>query len=991
MKTRKRKTIAACLAALALLLLFCALLVRFGVSTSLAGEAARSKTKMDSIEELMSMVHTGQKERSYDWLKENNERIVSFMADALRVFVEGDEYTGPRMIGEGVVVELDGDRVVYPQDMEEGYIRLSAAQVDRMRLITPDNAFLGFVTETGDGTEEDLDWEHLELVKSEERNILAALFGAKITDRFYYVERTVGDELYEYVNTYVGYNESIQGAERAYGGAILDVGRDDLKPHNESLYFPGAENVADLGFTREVIEARTPIMEIGGDRYLCTYGGDNDGDILIYLHPIDSLRRQDIGEVTILGAIMFLFLAQSVCYLASVVSFVHGAPKSQVQTLREYAPDKIRRKMVAGGLFGVSLVFLIAVLIQSLGTLYTETIASRTAVDALIRQIRVNEEKKQQAVIEEEADWYVYYGSQLARLIEERPELGNREMLQTFSDTMGIDYTMLFDADGNETACSKDYYGFSIGAAEGSYLHEFRRLLMGVPSIWTDAAKDKVTGLTRQMVGVTLPSRDGAPGALLMALEPERLNGADDALHTDSRLPLLTTEGTLCLTADQDGTILGASNPVYVGDTVMEYGLPESSLRDGFMSILTMEGGRYYVVTTKRDAEVQYYLTEVSSLYGKSALYGLVAATAFAVIFFTLVLFLMSGYREKIFPRWALEDEKNDENERARITSDHEKDYTPMNASGRWNSIFLDWNRMRPEDRARKLFSLGLCLLLLSFIVAEHFVDRVSLLQYIITGDWMRGFNIFALCAVLTVIMSAFLATYLFRQLLMLVTLFQSGRAETICRLIYSFAEYVLVFVTIYYSFTYLGFPTDAVLASAGLATLALTFGAQGMVADILAGVAIVFEGDFQVGDIVELEGFWGRVEEIGIRTSKIVNTSNDVKIIENSQIKNLINKTRYYTCCELKIYVSAEESLTRIEQLLAEHLPEIGKGNEKFLSAPVYLGVSNVSDRTVVPYTSSMELVLNVLCKEQDRDDVVRELNRQLVLLFEAEGIRLR
>ena len=131
-------------------------------------------------------------------------------------------------------------------------------------------------------------------------------------------------------------------------------------------------------------------------------------------------------------------------------------------------------------------------------------------------------------------------------------------------------------------------------------------------------------------------------------------------------------------------------------------------------------------------------------------------------------------------------------------------------------------------------------------------------------------------------------------------------------------------------------------------------------------------------------------MEEIGIRTTKIVNRINDVKIIENSQIRNLINKTKYYSVCWVCINVSATESLKRIEDLLAEKLPLIKEKNDKIIFWPKYLGVSKARDRTVIPYKPSMELLIIAECKEEDNMSLTRELNRELILLFEQEGIEL-
>ena len=141
MKTMKKQFLFACLIALVLLILSGALLIRFGVSASAAREAKYGEAMMESIEELVKILRSGERERSSTLLKENNERIVHFTAKTLREFVDGETYIGPRVIGEGVVVELRGDRVIYPAEMEPGYVRLSDEEIEKMRSLTPDDLF----------------------------------------------------------------------------------------------------------------------------------------------------------------------------------------------------------------------------------------------------------------------------------------------------------------------------------------------------------------------------------------------------------------------------------------------------------------------------------------------------------------------------------------------------------------------------------------------------------------------------------------------------------------------------------------------------------------------------------------------------------------------------------------------------------------------------------------------------------------------------------
>ena len=106
---------------------------------------------------------------------------------------------------------------------------------------------------------------------------------------------------------------------------------------------------------------------------------------------------------------------------------------------------------------------------------------------------------------EQDADWNVYQGERIAAQIAEHPEAGSPEKLQEYCDILGIDFIMLFDADGKEISSNSNYSGFTMDAGLGEDSSDFRRLLKGVRSVVHNVSTDPMTGLTRQMVGVTMP------------------------------------------------------------------------------------------------------------------------------------------------------------------------------------------------------------------------------------------------------------------------------------------------------------------------------------------------------------------------------------------------------------------------------------------------------------------------------------------------------
>ena len=104
--------------------------------------------------------------------------------------------------------------------------------------------------------------------------------------------------------------------------------------------------------------------------------------------------------------------------------------------------------------------------------------------------------------------------------------------------------------------------------------------------------------------------------------------------------------------------------------------------------------------------------------------------------------------------------------------------------------------------------------------------------------------------------------------------------------------RYVTVITVMYFGLEYLGFSTGTIIASLGVLSLALSLGAQHLIKDILAGLAIVFDRNFHIGDVVEIGGKVGVVQEIGVRATRLTVGGNDTFYINNSEIKSILNKS---------------------------------------------------------------------------------------------------
>ena len=158
--------------------------------------------------------------------------------------------------------------------------------------------------------------------------------------------------------------------------------------------------------------------------------------------------------------------------------------------------------------------------------------------------------------------------------------------------------------------------------------------------------------------------------------------------------------------------------------------------------------------------------------------------------------------------------------------------------------------------------------------------------------------------------------------------------------------------------------------------------GAQSLIADIIAGLFTIFEGEYQVGDIVVIDGWRGTVEEIGIRSTRVVDSGGNTKIINNSEITTVINQTQHLSVVSTTISIEYGENLPKVELIIRDNIDRIKASIPQIVEGPFYKGVTALGP-------SSVDLLFMSNCKE-DYFPVSRAMNRELKLLFDEYGINI-
>lgn len=225
-------------------------------------------------------------------------------------------------------------------------------------------------------------------------------------------------------------------------------------------------------------------------------------------------------------------------------------------------------------------------------------------------------------------------------------------------------------------------------------------------------------------------------------------------------------------------------------------------------------------------------------------------------------------------------------------------------------------------------------------------------------------------------------ASYIVRLVLSLSTkLMKKGKAivNLLCSLIKYLAFIVLVFLVL----RAFHVDTVALLAGVGIVSLIIGLGAQPLISDIIAGLFIVFEEVFDVGDIIVVDGFRGTVKEIGVRTTQIEDAGGNIKVVNNSDMRTLINMTSQLSLAICDIDIEYGESLERVEAVVMRHLDSIKESIPDIVDGPYYKGVAALG-------ASGVTLRFVAHCDENTKYQVERDLNRQLKLLFDANNINI-
>jgi small conductance mechanosensitive channel len=208
-------------------------------------------------------------------------------------------------------------------------------------------------------------------------------------------------------------------------------------------------------------------------------------------------------------------------------------------------------------------------------------------------------------------------------------------------------------------------------------------------------------------------------------------------------------------------------------------------------------------------------------------------------------------------------------------------------------------------------------------------------------------------------------------------------RKKTIAKVSTSIARYAIGIISILVILAIWGINVLPALAGLGILGLIIGLGAQKFINDLIAGFFIVFEHHFDVGDVIEIQGFKGEVTSIGLKTTKLRNWKGDVKILSNGEISNLLNYSLNPSTAVIDFRIAYKEDIDKTIELLNIELPKLRSILPDMIEDPKVIGVINLN-------SSSVDMRVVAKTQNEKHYGVEREIRKQIKYILDKNNIEI-
>jgi len=272
---------------------------------------------------------------------------------------------------------------------------------------------------------------------------------------------------------------------------------------------------------------------------------------------------------------------------------------------------------------------------------------------------------------------------------------------------------------------------------------------------------------------------------------------------------------------------------------------------------------------------------------------------------------------------------------------------------------------------------------------------------YVIWEPFLKVFNLQFLKAVIIVLYSAVFINFLTKFINFVVTqVIESSviersfsmvqgirfkqRRDTLARMIVYVFDTLFIFIFLLIVLDNLGINLRAILATAGVASIAFGFGAQSLIKDFINGFFIIWEDQFAVGDIIVTNEEGGMVEKMTLRITQLRNTEGTLITLPNSEIKMVKNYSNEWSRVDFRVGVAYATDLDRAIRVINEEAAALAaQYDKKIIGEPQMLGVDELGDSSIV-------IRLWIKTKPLEQWEIKRIFNKKIKERFDKEGIEI-
>lgn len=207
-------------------------------------------------------------------------------------------------------------------------------------------------------------------------------------------------------------------------------------------------------------------------------------------------------------------------------------------------------------------------------------------------------------------------------------------------------------------------------------------------------------------------------------------------------------------------------------------------------------------------------------------------------------------------------------------------------------------------------------------------------------------------------------------------------KQDTVIKLFNSVFKYIIIIIVMLLILELYGVNTKSIIASLGIFTVVIGLALQDTLKNMLAGILIILDNRYNVGDFVKINDFTGEVVSLGLQTTKLKSTSGEVFTISNTNISNVINYSESNSVLYYEIEVSYDTDIKKLERVLKSLIPKVSK-IDNVVGEMSLLGLDKFN-------SSSITYKVQITTKPYKYFNVKREFNKLLFEAFNKEGIEI-